>query len=40
LIAHPSGWKPSPFRNVRGGMRKSFNFYLDFSLWNARNDHF
>ncbi len=36
LIARPSGWKPS----VRGGMRKCFNFYLDFSLWSARNDHF
>jgi transposase InsO family protein len=23
------------FRNVRGGMRKSFNFYLDFSFWSA-----
>jgi transposase InsO family protein len=24
-----------PFRNVRGGMRKSFNFYLDFSFWSG-----
>ncbi len=29
-----------PFRNARGDMRKSFNFYLDFSFWSARNDHF
>ncbi len=29
-----------PFRNVRGGMRKSFNFYLDFFFWSAWNDHF
>jgi hypothetical protein len=26
----------SPVRNVRGGMRKSFNFYLDVSLWSAK----
>jgi transposase InsO family protein len=24
------------FRNVCGGMSKSFNFYLDFSFWSAR----
>ncbi len=29
-----------PFRNIRGGMRKSFNFYLGFSFWSAYNDHF
>ncbi len=29
-----------PFRNVRGGMCKSFNFYRDFSFWSAQNDHF
>ncbi len=41
LIARPSGWKPDPsFRNVCSSMRKSFNFYLDFSLWSARNNHF
>ncbi len=30
----------SSFRNIRGGMRKSFNFYLDFMFWSARNNHF
>ncbi len=40
LIARPSDGSHPPFRNVRGGMRKSFNFYLDFSLWSVRNDHF
>jgi hypothetical protein len=40
LIAHPSGWKLSPFRYVRGGMRKGFNFYMDFPFWRSRNHHF
>ncbi len=40
LIAHPSGWKPFPFRYVRGSMRKGFNFYIDFPFWRSRNDHF
>jgi hypothetical protein len=29
-----------PFRNVHSSMRKSFNFYLDFSFWSAQNNHF
>jgi hypothetical protein len=30
----------SCFKNVCGGMRKSFNFYLDFTFRSARNNHF
>ncbi len=41
IIDCMSKWMEAiPLRNVRGSMRKSFNFYMDFSLWSARNDHF
>jgi hypothetical protein len=40
IIDRTSKWMEAPVRNIRGGMRKNFNFYLDFLLWSARNDHF
>ncbi len=40
LIIRPMDGSYPSFRNVCSGTRKSFRFYLDFSFWSARNDHF
>ncbi len=40
LIVRPNGWKPSPFKKRPQQHAQSFNFYLDFSFWSTRNDHF
>jgi hypothetical protein len=41
IIDRTSKWMEAiPLSDVRGSMLKSFNFYMDFSFWSARNGHF
>jgi hypothetical protein len=40
LTTHPNGWKQFLCQTFPGGMRQSFNFFLDFPLWSARDNHF